>query len=705
MMRVQFLRAPFNRMLCVRAFSLKSQCVKPSCAILRKKGIAAFSTGVETPKTDVKEGDTKLEDEIDLEEGVDHESFIDVGKENKKGEGVKHTFQAETRKILDIVANSLYTDKEVFLREIISNASDALEKARYLQNKDKGLLLENDIPLEIKVYVNEKNNTLIIQDTGIGMSKAELITNLGTIARSGSKAFVEASKNSPGEAASDIIGQFGVGFYSVFMVSDKVEVYSLSATKDGGNQAHFWTSDGTGEYELSEAEGVDRGTKIIIHLKENAKNFAIKHVVEGIVKKYSNFVGFPIMLNDVKVNTVAALWTLPKEAVTPEQHLEFYRYMANAYDTPFFNYHFRTDAPLDIKALFYFPERHMEKYGMGRSDPGVSLYCRKVLIQSKSKTILPEWLRFVKGVVDSEDLPLNISRENMQDSALLTKMNSVLTKKMIKFLADTSKSDTAKYMKFWAEFGNFIKEGVCSDFNHKSEIAQLLRYDTSLGEKIESSLDDYIARMPIDQKEIFYLCAPNRQFALNSPYYEQFDKEGIEVLFLYSHIDDFVMKNLEKYNKRPLVSIEAANVKAKTKDDASPDTPESAKSKEEDAKTSEILVKFFQETLKDKLQSVKATERLSSSPAIVVDHESAAVRKMMKYVDASGSHDLPKQKLEINTKHPVVIKLAKLKDSNPELAKLIAEQIFDNALISADILDNPRSMLARLNKILEHSGN
>lgn len=701
MLRVNLLRAPLSR-IGTRAltFKIPVNAMKPTYA-LRRKDRVAFST--ETTKVETAETvDSKLEDEINLEEGVDHESFIDVGTENKKGDGVKHTFQAETRKILDIVANSLYTDKEVFLREIVSNASDALEKARYLQNKDQGLLLDQEQPLQIKIYVNEKNNTLTIQDTGIGMTKDELILNLGTIARSGSKAFVEASKNTPGEEALSIIGQFGVGFYSVFMVSDKVEVYSLSATKEGGNQAHYWLSNGTGEYELSEADGVARGTKIIIHLKDSAKNFAIKHVVEGIIKKYSNFVGFPIMLNDAKVNTVAALWTLAKDAVTEEQHLEFYRYLANAYDTPFFNYHFRTDAPLDIKALFYFPERHMEKYGMGRSEPGVSLYCRKVLIQPKSKSILPEWLRFVKGVVDSEDLPLNISRENMQDSALLTKMNSVLTKKLIKFLADISKSNPEKYLKFWAEFGNFIREGVCSDFNHKGEIAQLLRYDTSLGEKTESSLDDYVARMPIDQKDIFYLCAPNRQFALNSPYFEQFNQEGIEVLFLYSHIDDFVMKNLEKYNKRKLVSIEAANLTAKTPE-AKSDKPEDAKAKEEASKNADTLVAFFQEALKDKVQSVKSTDRLSSSPAIVVDHESSAVRKMMKYVDASGSHDLPKQKLEINTKHPVILRLLTMKDSNPELAKLIAEQVFDNALISADILDNPRTMLARLNKILEHT--
>jgi HSP90 family molecular chaperone len=318
-----------------------------------------------------------------------------------------------------------------------------------------------------------------------------------------------------------------------------------------------------------------------------------------------------------------------------------------------------------------------------------------VLIQPKSKAILPDWLRFVKGVVDSEDLPLNISRENMQDSALISRMNNVLTKKIIKFLADMSRTETAKYNQFYGEFANFIKEGVCSDFTHKADIAQLLRFDTSLGEKQLSSLDDYISRMPIEQKDIYYLCAPSRSFALSSPYFEHFDKEGIEVLFLYAHIDDFVMKNLDKYNKRQLISIESANVKK------AEDAKETKTDDPEQKANAEQLVAYFQETLKDKVISVKATDRLSNSPAIVVDHESGAVRKMLKYVDAASANDLGKQKLEINPKHPTMVNLLKVRETKPELAKMIAEQIFDNALIAADILDNPRTMLARLNKILE----
>jgi len=375
----------------------------------------------------------------------------------------------------------------------------------------------------------------------------------------------------------------------------------------------------------------------------------------------------------------------------------FYRFVAGAFDEPLFTLHYSVDAPLQMRTLFYVPTMHSEKMGMGRLEPGVSLYCRKVLIQHKCPTILPEWLRFVKGVVDSEDIPLNISRENMQDSALITRMNTVLTKRVIKHLAKTSRDDTETYLKFWGEFGNFLKEGVCSDFQHKADIAQLLRFDTSLGETQECSLDDYVSRMSVEQDKIYYLCAPNRDFALASPYYESFDKEGIEVLFCYSHIDDFVMKNLEKYNKRKVVSIESANAF-----DAKKSTPEEeAKEDEVGSDGQDALVAFFSKALASKVSSVKVTTRLSSSPAIVVDHESAAVRKMMKYVEATGSQELPKQKLEINATHPTLKKILTLKETKPELATLLAEQIFDNALIAADILDNPRTMLARLNKIME----
>lgn len=610
-----------------------------------------------------------------------------------KGKGESLAFQTETKQILDIMANSLYTDQEVFLRELISNASDALEKARYLSSTNNNRLRDPEVPLEIRVVTDPKNNQIIIQDTGIGMNKEELISHLGTIARSGSKAFVK-ELNSKGESSNNnIIGQFGVGFYSSFMVGEKVEVISQTANPDGSPISHVWTSDGSGSYEITEIEPVSRGTTIKIHLREKCKEFSEVHTIEGIIKKYSNFVGFPIYLNDQRINTVGAVWLQSKDSVTEEQHQDFYRYIANAYDTPTYRLHFETDAPIAINALFYFPETHMEKYGMGRMETGAHLYCRKVLIKHKCKEILPEWLRFVKGVADSEDIPLNISRENMQDSKLIQKINSILTRKILRFLEDEARNNPEKFAKWYEEFGMFLKEGVCTDFRLKSDIARLLRFDSSTGRN--TTLDEYVGRMPPTQKAIYYLCAPSRQFAESSPYYEILKKKNIEVLFCYQQIDEFVMQNLESHNKRKIVSIESGAVELE--DDSSQVSDEQLNEQYKD------LLSHINEVLKDRVQTVKASRRLTSTPAIIVDHESAAVRKLMKFVEQGNSsmRELSKQKLEINPTHSIFANLLSSKDSNPELSKLVIEQVYDNALIAADMLDNPRTMLTRINTILE----
>jgi TNF receptor-associated protein 1 len=632
--------------------------------------------------------------------------------EAASGESQNHSFKAETKEILDIVAHSLYTDKEVFVRELISNASDALEKARYMSQHGTSII-EDDRAFEIHISTDVDAKTITFQDFGVGMTKTEMMDSLGKIAHSGSKRFRESLKESSGSGGdpSAIIGQFGVGFYSSLMVGDKVEVFSQSAVpaEDGSLQpAHHWVTDGDGSFEIGEATGVLRGTKIIIHLKEDARNFSVRRTIEGIVMKYSNFVGYPIYLNGSAVNSQKAIWVMDQKDVTEEEHVNFYKFTSNSFDSPPFRMHFRTDAPIDIKALFYFPERHMEKMGMGRMDPGVSVYCRKVLIKAKSKEILPDWCRFVKGVVDSEDIPLNISRENLQDSALIARLNTVLTKRIIKFLDTQSKKNTQEYLKWFEEFGQFIKEGVCSDFANKNDIAKLLRYDTSLAEEDSStggfashSLDDYISRMTPGQEHIYYLVAPSRSFALDSPYYEMFNKKGTEVLFLYNGMDDFVMKNLESYGTRKLVSIESTEASNYVQEDAEEKTEEEKKAEQA---AHESLLDFVQETLGNRVSSVTISNRLVNTPAIVVDHESASFRRMLKYVDQKNENMLPKQKLEINPDHKIFSQIASLRDSSPQLAELITEQVFDNALIAADILDNPRTMLSRLNKILESVG-
>lgn len=377
---------------------------------------------------------------------------------NETTEKESMSFQAETKQLLDIVTHSLYTDKEIFLRELVSNASDALEKLRHIQTTgEQGNIVNPDLPLEIRIETDELNNTLTISDTGIGLTKDEMILNLGTIARSGSKAFVKAlSEQNKANATSDdstrgIIGKFGVGFYSAFMVGESVDVRSLSSLKnekDESNRSYVWSSAGTGTFDISPLASdirQDRGSSIVIHLKDSEAEFSDEKRIESILKKYSNFVNFPILLNGKRVNTMEAIWAKEPKTVTEETHSEFYKFISNGFDEPLTHLHFRADAPIDIKALFYVPSFHAEKHGMGRMDAGVSLYSRKVMIASKSQDIVPEWMRFVKGVVDSEDLPLSLSREKPQDTALMNKLKKALTRKFISHLTTMARKEPEKY--------------------------------------------------------------------------------------------------------------------------------------------------------------------------------------------------------------------------------------------------------------------
>ncbi|MEJ2034069.1 MAG: molecular chaperone HtpG, partial [Deltaproteobacteria bacterium] len=381
-------------------------------------------------------------------------------------------FQAEVKKLLDIVIHSLYTEREIFLRELVSNSADALEKYRH-QSLLEEETFDSHLPLEINIEADEEKKTITITDTGIGMDRGELEANLGTIAHSGSKTFftrlAEAEKKDL-----HLIGQFGVGFYAAFMVANKVRVQSRSYRLD--EQGHEWVSDGAGTYSISPCPGTRRGTKIILELKEDAAEFASEATIKRIIKQYSNFVSFPIKVKGETVNTVQAVWAKPKSDIKEEEYTDFYKFISNAVEEPLFRLHFTTDAPLAIKALLFVPKENFEGLGFGRMEPGVNLYCQKVLIEQHSGNILPEWLRFTRGVVDSEDLPLNISRQALQDNALVVKLNKVLTKRFLKFLEEQAKNEPDKYASFWKEFGMFLKEGAVSDFAHRQEIAKLLRF-------------------------------------------------------------------------------------------------------------------------------------------------------------------------------------------------------------------------------------
>jgi molecular chaperone HtpG len=459
----------------------------------------------------------------------------------------KFEFQAEIKQLLDIVIHSLYTEKEIFVRELVSNASDALEKLRHTQLTEKNVH-DDQLPLEINVTTDEKAKQITIQDYGIGMSRTELIKNLGTIAHSGSKAFLKALGEG-GAKNSNLIGQFGVGFYSAFMAAKSVRVHSHSWQP--GEAGHVWTSDGSGSYAIEESASEQRGAKIVLDLKDECAEFAEEWRLKEILERYSTFVAFPINLNGKRLNTVQALWLRNKAEIKDEEYTEFYKFQAHASDAPRLRLHFSADAPLSINALLFVPQENTEKLGFARLEPSVSLYCRKVLIDAKPKDLLPEWLRFLKGVVDSEDLPLHISRETMQDKALVEKLNRVITKRFLKFLEEEARNRPEDFEAFSREFGAFLKEGAALDFTHKEQLMKLLRFESSLTAAGKTtSLADYVTRMGGEQKEIYYLTGPNRAAIESGPYLEGFKARNLEVLFCYEAVDDYVMNNAREFDSR-----------------------------------------------------------------------------------------------------------------------------------------------------------
>ena len=605
----------------------------------------------------------------------------------------KYEFKAEVQQLLDIVVHSLYTDKEIFVRELVSNASDALEKLRHIQLTKKEVF-DEDLPLEINITTDDTAGTITFQDFGVGMTRAELTLNLGTIAHSGSQAFLKAAK-AGAEAGDQLIGQFGVGFYSAFMVAKRVRVYTHSWKKTGTHLV--WTSDGSGSYEIEAIKGQRRGCKVVIHLKDEDKEFSRSSRVKEILQRYSNFVQFPINLNGERLNTIQAIWLRGKNEIKEEEYTEFYKFQANAFDEPLFRLHFNADAPLAINALLFVPKENTERWGFGRIDTGVSLYCKKIMIDAKPEGLLPEWLRFLKGVVDSADLPLNISREKMQDSALVHKLNTVLTRRFLKFLAEEAKKRPKVFEEFYRKFGIYLKEGVTLDFANKEPLAKLLRFESSFTKKDEiTSLGDYVSRMKKDQEEIYFLHGPSREQIETGPYLEAFKPGGLEVLFLYDPIDEFVMSHIGEFEGKKFVSADQADLKV----DA---VTEKKKGKPLSAEKTKKLCEWLKGVLGENVKAVNPSKRLVDSPAIALNADkfiSPGMRRIMKSMQQEVTAD-PDINLEINPRHPLIKNLAALSDKDETLAKLVAEQIHDNALIAAGYLEDPRGMVNRLYDLLE----
>ncbi len=603
----------------------------------------------------------------------------------------KHPFQTEVRQLLDIVIHALYSDREVFVRELVSNASDALEKLRLKQLAHSDVY-QPDRELRIAVTVDEEKNTVTIADSGIGMTREEIVENLGTIAHSGTKRFLEAYKEGD---KSDLIGQFGVGFYSSFMVADRVEVITRSWDPEAA--PYRWESNGQDGYTLEEADGeTPRGTQVILHIKEEDKEYASKNRVRGILKRYSNFVGFPIDVDGEHFNTVQAIWMKPKNDVKPEEYDEFFQFIAHTDAKPLTHLHFNADAPLTLNALLYVPAENPEAWGFGRVEPNVSLYCRRVLIDARPEGLLPEWLRFLSGVVDSEDLPLNISREMLQDHSLIRKINDILTNRFLKQLDKTARDDRELYDKIYAQFSRFFKEGIVTSWSHKEQLGKLLRFESTFTEPGQTtSFADYVSRMKEDQKDIYVLHGASRAQLENSPYLDALKARGFEVLFFTDNGDQFVIDSLSSFDGKPIKSIDRANLDL-------PDIPAQDGDEGLGEEAGARLSTWIDEQFKGRFEKVSAGTRVSSAPAIALQGENDVSPEVRAYLQAMGQQ-VPEShpQLVLNPKSAIVRQLADLQESDPDLAKLLAGQIVDTALLRAGMLDDPSQLADNSQRLLE----
>ncbi|KAI1728950.1 hsp90 protein domain-containing protein [Ditylenchus destructor] len=614
----------------------------------------------------------------------------------------KFEFQAETKSLLNIVAKSLYSEQEVFIRELISNASDALEKRRCVELNQETKL---EIPFELKIKIDKNEKTITFSDTGIGMNREELINLLGTIAKSGSKEFRESASEQ--QSAESIIGQFGVGFYSAFVVSDKVVV---NTRKLGDNVGYTWKWDGDSSYELAENADVDVGTEIKVHIRSgDAEKFLQPETFINVVNKYSSFVTIPIYVNGELVNTMKALWMMNSTETTPEMHESFFKQIVKTHhphlinDRPQYTVQYKTDSPINIRALLYVPSRkvsHLEFAANGQGDYGVSLYNRKVLIKAHANNLLPRFLRFLVGVVDSEDIPLNLSREMLQADLILDKIRKTLTDRIIKYFATQMNKDRVKYTDFYQGYSLFFKEGIIVETSQtvKEELAQLLLFESSNFKKgVLTSLTEYINRMQDGQNSIYFLYAPSRELAETSPYFEIFKKRNVEVIFIYEPSDEMVFLAMPQFQMKQVESVEQW---------AKNEGLDSTSEKNDivrDATKREFLdwVKINLGSVK--VNDIKPSTHQSEHPfMITVSGDMGAARYMLRMAEIKEMEHLVlfKPVLHVNFLHPVVKGLMKLSKDNPQLAEKIVEQVYDNALITAGLLKDSSAMVSRINQIL-----
>lgn len=624
-----------------------------------------------------------------------------------------HGFQTEAKQLLHLMIHSLYSNKEIFLRELVSNASDAADKLRFEALSNPGLLAE-DPDLRIRIEFDKDAGTLTITDNGIGMSRDEVIENLGTIARSGTANFMQ---NLTGDQKKDahLIGQFGVGFYSAFIVADKVDVFTRRAGADASQGVH-WECSGEAEYSVENVEWPNRGTRVVLHLKDDAKEFADDWRLRSIIKKYSDHIAIPVEMLKQEVpsgddeeskedkapefeavNAAQALWTRPRSEVKSEEYKEFYKHISHDFDDPLTWSHNRVEGKLDYTSLLYIPARAPFDLYQRDAARGLKLYVQRTFIMDDAEQFLPLYLRFVKGVLDSNDLPLNVSREILQKDQNTDAIKSALTKRVLDMLDKLAKKDADQYQKFWDLFGSVMKEGPAEDFSNKEKIAKLLRFSTTHTDdaKQDQSLEDYVGRMQEGQKNIYYVCADNFATAKSSPYLEVFRKKGIEVLLLTDQVDEWFVGHMQEFDGKAFQDVAKGALdlgEAENEDDKA--------EREKAEKEAGALVERVKEVLKERVEDVRATTRLVDSPACLVASDNDMGLQMRRILEQAGQ-TLPDAKpvFEVNPNHPLVQRLDQEQDEDrfADLTNILMDQA---NLAAGNQLADPADYVRRLNTLL-----
>ena len=617
-------------------------------------------------------------------------------------------FETEVNQLLDLMIHSLYSNKEIFLRELISNASDACDKLRFMGVSDDSLY-ESDIDLKVKVSFDKDARTITIRDNGIGMNREEVIDHIGTIAKSGTKSFFDALT---GDESSDakLIGQFGVGFYSSFIVADEVTLQTRKAGDSADNGVR-WVSKGKGEYDIQTIDRPLRGTEITLHLRADEDEFLSDWKLRSIITQYSDHISFPVVMDKViepaeeggettieeqTVNQASALWTLPKSEISDDEYKEFYKHVAHDFEEPLDWIHNRVEGTNEYTSLFYLPKRAPFDLYDRESKHGIKLYVQRVFVLEDSEQLMPKYLRFVRGLVDSNALSLNVSREILQNNKVIDSIRNGSVKKILTMLEKMAKNDPEKYQSFWNEFGRVLKEGPGEDFSNKEKIGKLLRFATTHNDSKDQtvSLEDYIARMQEGQDKIYYIAADTHSAAKNSPHLEIFRKKGIEVLLLSDRVDEWLTSHFNEFDGKTLQSV------AKGELDLDKDNEDTKKEQEKKAKESEGLVKRMKDALGDKVDSVRVSSRLTNSPACIVLNEHDMAMHMQRLMKEAG-HALPGSKpiLEINADHPIVKMLDK--EQSEDKFKDWSDILFDQALLAeGGQLDDPASFVHKLNEML-----